>query len=77
MHNAISNDEIRRLCDANESLRKELAESLDQPKILLEHVPKSVTLKGKQFEIFQAASNEKFMFIRKCFCKSLMTIYFR
>ena len=64
MHNANSNDEIRRLCDANKSLRKELAESLDQPKRFLKHVSKSVALKGKQFGIFQAASNEKFMFIR-------------
>ena len=32
---------------------------VDQPKRLLEHVFKSLTLKGKQFEIFQAASNEK------------------
>ena len=38
---------------------KEVAESLDQPKRLLEHVFKSLALKGKQFEIFQAASNEK------------------
>ena len=59
MHNANCNDEIRRLCDANESLRKELVESLDQPKRLLEHVFISLALKGKQFEIFQAASNEK------------------
>ena len=59
MHNTNSNDEIRRLYDAKESLRKELAESLDQPKRLLEHVFKSLVLKGKQFEIFQAASNEK------------------
>ena len=59
MHNANSNDEIRLLCDANESLRKELVESLDQPKRLLEHVFISLALKGKQFEIFQAASNEK------------------
>ena len=59
MHNANSNDEFRRLCDANESLRKELAESLDQPKRTLEHVFKSLVLKGKQFEIFQAAFNEK------------------
>ena len=59
MHNANSNDEIRRLCDANESLRKELVESLDQAKRLLEHVFISLALKGKQFEIFQAASNEK------------------
>ena len=59
MHNANSNDEIRRLCDASESLRKELVESLDQPKRLLEHVFISLALKGKQFEIFQAASNEK------------------
>ena len=59
MHNANSNDEIQWLCDANKSLRKEVAESLDQPKRLLEHVFKSLTLKGKQFEIFHAASNEK------------------
>ena len=52
-------DKIRRLCDANESLRKELVESLDQPKRILEHVFKSLALKGKQFEIFQATSNEK------------------
>ena len=32
MHNANSNDEIGWLCDANESLRKELAKSLDQRK---------------------------------------------
>ena len=34
-------------------------ESPDQPKRLLEHVFKLLALKGKQFEIFQAASNEK------------------
>ena len=34
-------------------------ESPDQPKRLLEHVFKSLALKGKQFEIFQAASDEK------------------
>ena len=51
MLNANSNDEIRRLYDANEYLRKELAESLGQPK-KLEHVFKSLTLKGKHFEIF-------------------------
>ena len=54
-----SNDKIQRLCDSNKSLRKELVKSLDQPKRLLEHVYKSLALKGKQFEIFQAASNEK------------------
>ena len=59
MHNANSNDEIRRLCDASESLRKELAESFDQTKRHMEHVFKSFALKGKQFEIFQATSNEK------------------
>ena len=59
MHNVNSNDKIRRLCDANESLRKELAESLDQPKRLLEHMFKSLALKGKQFGIFQAASYKK------------------
>ena len=32
MYNANFNDEIRRLCDANEYLRKELVKSLDQPK---------------------------------------------
>ena len=59
MYNANSNDEIWRLCDANKSLREELSESLKQPKRILEHVFKSLALKGKQFEIFQAASNEK------------------
>ena len=34
-------------------------ESLDQPKRILEHVFKSLALKGKQFEIFQATSSEK------------------
>ena len=59
MHNASFNDEIRRLCDANESLRKHFAESLAKPHKLLEHVFKSLALKGKQFEIFQAAPYEK------------------
>ena len=59
MHNANSNDEIRLLCNAKKSLRKELADSLDQQKRILEHVFKSLALKGKQFETFQAASNEK------------------
>ena len=59
MHNVNSNDKIRRLCDANESIRKELAESLDQPKRLLEHMFKSLALKGKQFGIFKAASYKK------------------
>ena len=65
MHNTNSNDEIRRLCDSNESLRKELLESLDQPKRLLEHLFKSLALKGKQFEIFQTASNEKIYVYKK------------
>ena len=43
----------------NESLRKELIGSFDQPKRLLEHVFKSLALKEKQFEIFQAACNGK------------------
>ena len=47
MHNADSNDEIRRLCDASESLRKEIAESFDQAKRHMEHVFKSFALKGK------------------------------
>ena len=51
MLNANSNDEIWQLCDANEYLRKELAEGLGQRK-RLEHVFKSLTLKGKHFEIF-------------------------
>ena len=59
MDNPNSNDEIRRLCDANKFLIKELAESLDQPERFLEHVFKSLALKGKHFEIFQASSNEK------------------
>ena len=59
MYNASSNDKIRQLCDANKSLRKEFMESLDQPKRILEHVFKSLALKGKQFEIFQAACIEK------------------
>ena len=59
MRNANSNDEIGWLCDANESLRKELAKSLDQREWLLEHIFTSLALKGKQFEIFQAASNKK------------------
>ena len=47
MDNSNSNDEIRRLCDASESLRKELAESFDQTKRHMEHVFKSFALKGK------------------------------
>ena len=58
MLNANSNGKIRRLRDANEYLRKELAESLDQPKSL-EHLFKSLTLKGKHFETLEAATNEK------------------
>ena len=64
MHHANSNEEIRQLYDAHESIRKELAESLDQPKRLLEHLFKSLALKRKHFEIFHAASNEK-MYVYK------------
>ena len=64
MHHANSNEEIRQLYDTHESIRKELAESLDQPKRLLEHLFKSLVLKMKHFEIFHAASNEK-MYVYK------------
>ena len=64
MHHANSNEEIRQLYDAHESIRKELAESLDQSKRLLEHLFKSLALKRKYFEISHSASNEK-MYVYK------------
>ena len=46
-------------------------ESPDQPKRLLEHVFKSLALKGKQFEIFQAASDEKSYVYKEVFLQKL------
>ena len=57
--NSNSNDEIRKLCSKNNDLEIELKKSLDQLKKLIEHVLKELPLKGKKFEIFQAATQDK------------------
>ena len=54
--NSNSNDEIRKLCSKNNDLEIELKKSLDQ---LIEDVFKELSLKGKKFEIFQAATQDK------------------
>ena len=43
----------------NNDLETELKKSLDQPKKLIEDVLKELSLKGKKFEIFQAATQDK------------------
>ena len=57
--NSNSNDEIRKLCSKNNDLEIELKKSLGQPKKLIEDVFKELSLKGKKFEIFQAATQDK------------------
>ena len=49
---------ICKLCQTDKSLEKGLAESLDQPKKLMEKVFTSLSLKEKDFQTFVAASKE-------------------
>ena len=65
MVNANSNEEIRKLCQANDSLRTELAESMKQPKKLLEQVFQNLSLKGKNFEIFDPATERQIADLHK------------
>ena len=59
IRNANSNDEIRKLCQTDKSLETAgLAESLDQPKKLMEKVFTSLSLKEKDFNTFKAASKK-------------------